>query len=123
MVLSTSIQPRKQRRARYQAPLHLRTKLLGAPLSPQLRTQYNGKRRVRVVTGDTVRVMRGDFAGDEGVVDMVDVKNSKVVVHGVVITKADGTEKPRKIDPSNVMVTKLNLKDPKRAARLAGGEA
>jgi len=123
MVLSTSIQPRKQRRARYQAPLHLRTKLLGAPLSPQLRAQYNGKRRIRVVTGDTVRVMRGDFAGDEGIVDMVDVKNSKVVVHGVVITKADGTEKPRKIDPSNVMVTKLNLKDPKRAARLAGGEA
>ncbi len=123
MVLSTSIQPRKQRRARYQAPFHLRTKLLGAPLSPQLRAQYNGKRTVRVVSGDTVRVTRGDFAGDEGIVDMVDVKNSKVIVHGVVITKADGTEKPRKIDPSNVMVTKLNLKDPKRAARLAGGEA
>ena len=123
MVLSTSIQPRKQRKARYNAPLHLRTKLLGAPLSPQLREKHSGKRTVRVVTGDTVKVMRGDFAGDEGVVDMVDVKNAKIIVHGVAITKADGTEKPRKVDPSNVMVTKLNLKDPKRAARLAGGEA
>lgn len=123
MALSTSIQPRKQRKARYNAPLHLRTKLLGAPLSPQLRKKHGGKRTVRVVTGDTVQVMRGDFAGDEGVVDMVDVKNAKIIVHGVAITKADGTEKPRKVDPSNVMVTKLNLKDPKRAARLAGGEA
>lgn len=123
MVLSTSTQPRKQRKARYQAPLHLRTKLLGAPLSPQLREKHSGKRTVRVVTGDTVKVMRGDFAGDEGVVDMVDVKKAKIIVHGVAITKADGTEKPRKVDPSNVMVTKLNLKDPKRAARLAGGEA
>lgn len=123
MVLSTSIQPRKQRKARYQAPLHLRTKLLGAPLSLELRTKYGGRRTVRVVTGDTVRVTRGDFAGDEGIVDMVDVKNSKIVVHGVAITKADGTEKPRKVDPSNVMVTKLNLKDPKRAERLAGREA
>lgn len=123
MALSTSIQPRKQRKARYQAPLHLRTKLLGAPLSPELRDKYAGRRSVRVVTGDTVRVMRGDFIGDEGLVDMVDVKNAKIVVHGVVITKADGTEKARKIDPSNVMVTKLNLKDPKRAGRLAKGEA
>ncbi|MEN6342545.1 MAG: 50S ribosomal protein L24 [Methanospirillum sp.] len=123
MVLSTSIQPRKQRKARYQAPLHLRTKLLGAPLSPELRAKYAGRRTVRVVKGDTVRVMRGDFVGDEGLVDMVDVKSAKIVVHGIAITKADGTEKPRKIDPSNVMVTKLNLKDPKRTERIGGGEA
>ena len=110
MVLSSSIQPRKQRKARYQAPLHLRTKLLGAPLSPQLRKKHGGKRTVRVVTGDTVQVMRGDFAGDEGVVDMVDVKNAKIIVHGVAITKADGTEKPRKVDV-NVMVP-TQLKDP-----------
>ncbi|HOT95088.1 MAG TPA: 50S ribosomal protein L24 [Methanoregulaceae archaeon] len=123
MVLSSSTQPRKQRKARYQAPHHLRTKLLGAPLSPQLREKHGGRRTVRVVTGDTVRIMRGDFAGDEGIVDMVDVKNAKLIVHGVAITKADGTEKPRKVDPSNVMVIKLNEKDPKRVARLAGGEA
>jgi large subunit ribosomal protein L24 len=122
MPLSTSTQPRKQRKARYQAPLHLRTKLLGAPLSPELREKYS-RRTVRVVTGDTVKVVRGDFIGDEGVVDLVDMKNAKIVVHGVAITKADGTEKPRKIDPSNVVVTKLNLKDPKRAERLAGGES
>ncbi len=122
MVLSTSIQPRKQRKARYQAPLHLRTKLLGAPLSIELREKYGGRRTVRVVKGDTVRVVRGDFVGDEGLVDIVDVKNAKIVIHGVAITKADGTEKPRKIDPSNVVVTKLNLKDPKRVARITGGE-
>jgi large subunit ribosomal protein L24 len=123
MALSTSIQPRKQRKARFQAPLHLRTKLLGAPLSPELREKYGGRRSVRVVKGDTVRVTRGDFVGDEGIVDMVDVRKAKIVVHGVAITKADGTEKPRLVDPSNVMVTKLNLKDPKRTERLTGREA
>ncbi|NLX48533.1 MAG: 50S ribosomal protein L24 [Methanospirillum sp.] len=123
MALSNSIQPRKQRKARYQAPFHLRTKLLGAPLSPELREKYGGRRSVRVVQGDTVLVTRGDFAGDEGLVDMVDVRNAKLVVHGVAITKADGTEKPRKIDPSNVVVTRLNLKDRLRAERLTGGKA
>jgi large subunit ribosomal protein L24 len=50
----------------------------------------------------------------------VDVGKSKVMVHGVSVTKADGTEVPRPVDPSNVQITKLNLKDPRREARLEG---
>ena len=34
--------------------------------------------------------------------------------------KADGTEVPRPIDPSNVQITKLNLKDERREARIEG---
>ena len=40
MVRIESTQPRKQRKARYNAPAHLRGKFLSAPLSPELRTQY-----------------------------------------------------------------------------------
>ena len=119
MVRIASKQPRKQRKARYNAPLHSRGKFLSAPLSPELRTKY-GTRNVRVVQGDTVRVLRGDFVGEEGLVDLVDVGKSKVMVHGVSVTKADGTEVPRPVDPSNVQITKLNLKDPRREARLEG---
>ncbi|WP_054847391.1 50S ribosomal protein L24 [Methanoculleus chikugoensis] len=123
MVRIVSKQPRKQRKARYNAPNHTRGgRFLSASLSPpELRGKYNN-RRTRVVKGDTVKVLRGDFAGDEGVVDAVDMKTCRLVVHGVMVTKADGTEvPPRPVDPSNVQITKLNLKDKLREERLGGG--
>jgi large subunit ribosomal protein L24 len=117
MVRIESEQPRKQRKARYQAPLHVKTKFLNAPLSATLQEQYK-KKTLRVIKGDTVKVTRGDFAGDEGLVDAVDTKKSKIVVHGVSSTKADGTEVPRGVDASNVQLTKLNLTDKRREAKL-----
>mgnify|MGYP001033914275 CR=1 FL=1 len=117
MVRIASTQPRKQRKYRYNAPLHARGHFLNAPLSSELREQYN-RRSVRIVTGDTVRVIRGDFAGDEGIVDMVNLDYSRIIVHGVVSTKADGTEVPRPVDPSNVCIVKLNLKDKRREEKL-----
>ncbi|MFQ6054749.1 MAG: 50S ribosomal protein L24 [Methanosarcinales archaeon] len=105
-----SIQPRKQRKARYQAPLHKKQKFMGAHLSKDLRDTY-GKRSVHVIKGDTVKIMRGDHKGHEGKVQSVDLKRERIYVDGVIVTKADGTEVPRPIHPSNVMITKLNLKD------------
>ncbi|KUG14454.1 lsu ribosomal protein l26e (l24p) [hydrocarbon metagenome] len=118
MVRIESIQPRKQRKARYNAPAHLRGKFLSAPLSPDLRKEYR-IRSVRVVKGDSVKVLRGNAAGTEGVVDAVDTDRSLIVVQGVAVPKADGTEVPRPVNPSNVQVTKLNLKDPRRAGKLS----
>ena len=120
MVRIVSEQPRKQRKARYQAPSHVKTKYLNAPLSPALKEQYK-KKTVRVIKGDTVKVTRGDFVGDEGLVDAVDTKKSRIDVHGDSSTKADGTEVPRVIDASNVQITKLNFTDKLREEKL--GEA
>lgn len=120
MVRIESEQPRKQRKARYNAPSHVKTKYLNAPLSDTLKEQYK-KKTLRVIKGDTVRVNRGDFVGTEGIVDEVDTKNSRIIVHGVFSTKADGTEVPRGVDASNVQITKLNLNDKRRVAKL--GEA
>jgi len=122
MVRIESKQPRKQRKARYTAPAHLRSRFLHAPLESSLREEYK-TRSARVVKGDTVKVMRGESAGTEGVVDLVDTRKYKIVVQGVAIPKADGTEMPRPVDPSNVQITKLNLKDdPERAERLGGNK-
>jgi len=121
MVRIESEQPRKQRKARYQAPSHVKTKYLNAPLSAALKEKYRVK-TLRVVKGDTVKVTRGDFIGDEGLVDAVDTRKSKIVVHGVSLTKADGTEVPRPVDASNVQITKLNLADKRREAKLAEAE-
>ncbi|MEM2925259.1 MAG: 50S ribosomal protein L24 [Methanocellales archaeon] len=108
-----SSQPRKQRRARYKAPLHKRKKYLRATLSPSLREKY-GKRSAQLRVGDTVKVMRGDRKGHEGKVTAIDLKTEKVIVEGVTIARADGTEKPRPLHPSNLMITKLELKDKTR---------
>ena len=116
-----SSQPRKQRKARFTADAHVRGNFLSAPLSKALRGQY-GRRSLRVITGDTVKMTRGSSSGHEGVVDEVDMKNLKIWVHGVSGTKADGTEVPRPVDPSKVEIVKLNLKDPRRSTKLAGGE-
>ena len=112
-----SKQPRKQRKSRYTAPIHARGHFLHAPLSPDLRKQY-GTRSIRVVKGDTVKVLRGNFAGESGLVDDVDGRQCVLYVHGVTSTKADGSEVPRPVNPSNVQITKVNLKDPLRKQRL-----
>ena len=114
---TTSSQPRKQRKAQATAPLHERGRTLAAPLAPPLREQYK-RRHLRVVKGDTVKLLRGDHKGEEGVVDEVDVKRCALLVHGVTGTKADNTEVPRPVHPSNIQITKLNLKDRRRSEKV-----
>jgi len=108
--LSESRQPRKQRRALYKAPLHVRQKLVTARLSEELREKY-GVKRLPVRKGDKVRVMRGDFKGHEGEVVRVDLRRLVVYVDGVLLKKADGTQVFRPLHPSNLMIVELKLDD------------
>jgi large subunit ribosomal protein L24 len=112
----TSSQPRKQRKFRYTAPLHVRSRFMGCRLNDELTKKYG--RSARVVVGDTVKIMRGDHAGVEGKVRDIDVKREQVIIEGVSVAKADGKEQPRPIHPSNLMITRLNLDDKKRVASL-----
>jgi large subunit ribosomal protein L24 len=101
-----SKQPRKQRLRLYAAPLHVRHKHLAAPLSFELR-QKHGFRSLPLRKGDRIRVLRGDFKGLEGDIIDVDTKRYRIKVAGASVAKADGTEVPRTISPSNVMIIKL----------------
>jgi ribosomal protein L24p/L26e, archaeal/eukaryotic len=112
-----SKQPRKQRKARFNAPLHIRQKFMGARLSEELSKEY-GTRSAAVIKGDSVKIMRGDFKGTEGKVQTVSLLDGTITVDGVISTKVDGTEVPRPIYPSNVMITKLELKDGRRASSI-----
>jgi large subunit ribosomal protein L24 len=112
-----SEQPSKQRTGAERAPLHERHKQVRATLSDDLREQY-GQRSVTVNEGDTVEVLRGDFAGEEGEVLDVDLKRTSVSVEGVTVEKADGEEVPRRLEASNLRVTDLDLDDPVRRERL-----
>jgi large subunit ribosomal protein L24 len=118
-MITTSKQPRKQRKARYNAPLHQKQKYMGARLSSELSVKYN-TRSAPVITGDTVTVMRGDYKGISGKVEKVDLHAGTIHVYGVVSTKVNGEEVPRPLYPSVVMITKLELKDKMREDRIRG---
>jgi len=112
-----SKQPRKQRKYRYNAPLHVRQNFMHSHLSKELREKYN-RRSFRVAKGDTVIVMRGTYKGYKGKVERVDLKKLKVYIAGLTLKKKDGSTIPIGIDPSNIMITELNLEDKKRRERL-----
>ena len=104
---------RKQRKYRYNAPLHVRSSFVNVHLDASLRKEL-GKRSVRVRKGDTVKVLRGSFKGKSGKVERVVLKYSKVYVTGVDMSKGDGTKKLLPLDPTNLMITGLDKSDKKR---------
>ncbi len=112
-----SIQPRKQRKYRYNAPLHTRHRFLSVHLSPELRSRFS-TRSLPVRKGDEVKVLVGSFKGFKGLVDRVDLKKSKVFVDGIKAKKADGSEVLRALQPSNLILTNVNVEDKKRQKAL-----
>jgi large subunit ribosomal protein L24 len=119
MALTTSTKANKQRKARANAPLHIKKRMVAAHLSSALMSEYN-VRSLPVRKGDTVKLLRGakDFKASEAKVASVDLKSCKIIVENVTIPKADGTQKPRPVDPSDVLLTKLDLSDPWRKSKL-----
>ncbi len=113
----SSKQPRKQRKYRYNAPLHLKRKFISVNLSKELREKY-GKRNVKVRVEDTVKIMTGQFKKKTGKVSKVDMKKLKIYVEGAENIKRDGSKVLYPIDPSNLMITNLILTDVKRKESL-----
>jgi large subunit ribosomal protein L24 len=114
----TSTQPRKQRKYRFNAPLHARGTFLHAHLSKELRAKHS-TRALRVRTGDEVQAMRGQYAGRTGKVERVDTYRSRVFVTGLDQARRDGSRRLYPLQPSNLMIIKLV--DEKR--RLPGSTA
>jgi len=102
------------------APHHERRKFLSAPLSDELRAKY-GFRNLPIRRGDTVKVMRGDFAGIEGKVIRVDRERARVFVEGITRESVSGEAKSVPIHASKVMITSLDLSDKWRAEALEAG--
>jgi large subunit ribosomal protein L24 len=117
--MTTSSKAKKQRKARSEAALHKKKRMVSAHLDSALMSEYN-VRSIPVRKGDTVKILRGaeDFKASEAKVASVDLKNCKIIVENVTVPKADGTQKPKPVDPSDVLLTKLDLSDPWRKAKL-----
>ncbi len=117
-----STQPRKERRALYNAPVHEKRARIASHLDEPLLLKYN-TRSLSLRKGDTVRIMRGEFAGISGKVLEVNTRTGKVTVDGVTVAKAKATQVARALDPSNLVITKLDLADPKRREKLGASES
>jgi large subunit ribosomal protein L24 len=113
----SSTQPRKQRKYRYNAPLHIKQKMLHTHLSPTLRKKYE-TRNTQIKKGDKIKILRGQFSKKEGKVNRVDLKNEKVFVDGIEIAKKDGPKIPFPLRSSNLMIVELDLSDKKRKQKL-----
>jgi large subunit ribosomal protein L24 len=102
--------PSKQRKKLFNAPAHIRHKLMSAPLSREL-TASRGAKTLPVRKGDTILIKRGDNKGFEGKVSRVDLKAFHIYVEGLTREKVDGTNIFLPIHPSKVEIRNLNLDD------------
>jgi len=88
--------------------------MLSASLSTELKTSQ-GRNSYPVRKGDTVKILRGDFAGIEGKITNIDTKRHRIFVEGVSREKVAGTSTTVSVHSSKVMITKFNLDDKWRA--------
>ena len=95
---------------------HKRDKFLGANLSENLREQHR-RRGMRVIKGDTVRILRGEYVGIEGKVEKVNTERSTLSIEGVQREKIRGGNVKVQIHASNVQIISLNTDDEYRIKR------
>ena len=98
-------------------PKHVLDSRICSSLSDDLRKQY-GRRSARVVKGDTVKVMRGEYAGIEGKVEKVTTERGTLAIEGVQREKIKGGNVKVQIHASDVTITSFNLQDKYRQTKL-----
>ena len=108
-----SSQARKQRKYRFNAPLHIKQRFMSSNLSKELRKTH-GKRSLELRKNDLVRVLTGKFQNKKGKVLGMDTKRQRVIIEGIQLTKKDGSKVAVKFHPSNLQITEIDADDKKR---------
>ena len=101
----------------YRAVNTVRNKQIGATLSKQLRQKYQ-RRSIRIVKGDTVKILRGEYKGIDGKVTKISLEKNSVAVEGVQREKLKGGKIDLYIHSSNTVITSLNTEDNWRTKKL-----
>ena len=96
-------------------PKHLTERKLRSPLSRALREKF-GRRNLRVIAGDTIKVIRGEYSGIEGKVEKVNMKRGSLAIEGIQREKVRGGNVKVEINSTNVVITDLDLADKYRQA-------
>ena len=103
----------------FQATLQTRSKQMGSALSKDLQKKY-GKKSARVVEGDSVTIIRGEFKGVDGKIAKISTEKSGVTIDGVKKEKTKGDKFDVYIHTSNLVITSLNSSDKWRMTKLEG---
>ena len=103
----------------FQATLQTRSKQMGSALSKDLQKKY-GKKSARVVEGDSVTILRGEFKGVDGKISNISTQKSSVAIDGVKKEKTKGDKFDVYIHTSNLVINSLNSDDKWRMAKLEG---
>ena len=114
------MKPTKMRNKQiYYATMKTASAQLSSLLSESLRKKY-GKKSARVVEGDSVKVIRGEFTGVDGKVTKVSAANNGLTIEGVKKEKLKGEKYDVFIHTSNIEITGLNTDDKWRINKLEG---
>lgn len=103
----------------YRATYTTKSKQLGSALSKDLHKRY-GRRSVRVIEGDSIRIVRGEYKGVDGKISKISTQKNSVSIEGIKKEKTKGDKFDVYIHTSNLVVTSLNTGDKWRMARLEG---
>ncbi|XP_022669910.1 60S ribosomal protein L26-like isoform X2 [Varroa jacobsoni] len=100
---------RVARRRHFNAPSHIRWRIMSATLSKDLRQKYN-VRSMPIRKDDEVQIMRGHHKGQQvGKVVQVYRRRYCIYIERIQREKADGNSVYVPIHPSNVQIVKLKL--------------
>jgi large subunit ribosomal protein L24 len=105
----------------FHIPKHVRDGTICSSLANNLREEY-GRRSVRVIKGDNIRVMRGEYTGIEGKIEKVNTQRGTLAIEGVQREKVRGGNVKVQIHASNVQIIGLKLDDKLRDNRLHGNK-
>ena len=115
--------PRKMRNQQiYYATMKTASKQLSCALSKELRKKY-GKRSIRILKGDTAKIIRGEFAGVDGKVTKISIPDRGVNIEGVKKEKLKGDKFDVYVRTTNIVLTALNTEDKWRINKLEGKKA
>jgi large subunit ribosomal protein L24 len=92
---------------------------MGSNLSKDLQKKY-GKKSARVIEGDSVKIVRGEFKGVDGKISKISTQKTSVAIDGVKKEKTKGDKFDVYIHTSNLIITSLNSSDKWRIAKLEG---
>ena len=114
------MKPTKMRNKQiYYATSKVRSVQTAASLSSELRKKF-GKRSARIVKGDTVKILRGEFYGTAGKVTKILTQKNSINVDGVKREKTKGEKVDVPIHATNVIIKGLNDDDKWRMNKLQG---
>ena len=94
----------------YRAINQIVNKQICAPISKDLRKKYS-RRNIRIMTNDTVKVMRGEYKGLTGKVTKISTETSGVAIEGNKKEKLKGEKIDVYIHSTNMIITSLNTDD------------